>query len=316
MDIDGHASADIAHSPAARRALAEAVEGPRGAGESPSDYVARIRRYVCGAVHGADAQAVPALQPAQCRRLLDSATDEFAPWLERAGTTVTEIVGATPGQLAAVLNHMQAAAARLTMSGPAVLDNVLMLARDAIARRVPGDFIEVGAWRGGVGVLLRAVIAAYVPHEQPPRTAWIADSFAGLPKPDPARHLDDAVLHHLMRALDGLQVDRAQVERGFARAGLLDAQVRVLAGWFADTLPAAPIERLALARLDGDWYESTLTALDALYPRLSVGGFLIVDDYGLPTGCARAVDEYRTLHGIAAPLQRVDHQAVFWCKAR
>jgi hypothetical protein len=92
--------------------------------------------------------------------------------------------------------------------------------------------------------------------------------------------------------------------------------VRFLEGWFADTLPGAPTGPLALARLDGDWHESTLTALEALYPRLSPGGHLIVDDYGLPTGCARAVDGFRAAHGIDAPLRRIDHQAVYWSKPR
>lgn len=83
-----------------------------------------------------------------------------------------------------------------------------------------------------------------------------------------------------------------------------------------ETLPAAPIEKLALMRLDGDWYESTRDALDALYPRLSPGGWVIIDDYGLPFDCRRAVDEYRAAHGITEPILQVNEQAVCWQKAR
>lgn len=321
MNVDERAADGGAHPVAAPEARPAAVEARRGVGEPPSDYVERIRRYVCGAASASldpnsAARRQPAVQAAQCRRLLDSAAAEFAPWLDRAGTTVTEIVGATPGQLAAALTQMQCPAQRLTMSSDVILDNVLMLARDVMARRVPGDFIEAGAWRGGVAVLMRAAIAAYGANDVPQRTVWVADSFAGWPQPDPDSDLDDAVLHYLVKAIDGLRVDRPTLERGFARANLLDDQVRILEGWFADTLPAAPIGRLALARLDGDLHESTMTALLALYPRLSAGGFVIIDGYGSPTGCARAVDEYRATRGIAAPLQRVDQQAVYWCKPR
>jgi hypothetical protein len=230
---------------------------------------------------------------------------------------VEALVRGTPAQLAAALNHMRADQARLTMSSDLVIDNVLALAHDVLARGIPGDFIEVGAWRGGMALLMRAALEAWrADAGDAKRRVWLADSFAGLPQPDPATDLADAVMHHLMSAIGGLRVDRADVARAFEAAGLLDDQVRFLEGWFKDTLPAAPTGPLALVRLDGDWYESTMTALEALYPRLSAGGHLIVDDYGLPTDCARAVDEFRARHGIDAPLRAVDHQAVYWSKPR
>ena len=99
-------------------------------------------------------------------------------------------------------------------------------------------------------------------------------------------------------------------------SGLLDAQVCFLPGWFRDTLPKAPIERLALMRLDGDWYESTRDALENLYPKLSPGGFAIIDDYGIPIGCRRAVDEYRQRHAIQEPLTWVNGATVYWRRER
>ncbi|RKP52847.1 macrocin O-methyltransferase [Trinickia fusca] len=204
---------------------------------------------------------------------------------------------------------------KLTMSNDALLDNVVDLMGVALDEGVPGDFIETGAWRGGVTILMRAVLSAFGRSAaDAERSVWVADSFAGLPVPDPQSDLRDAISHHLMHAVDDLRSDLESVRQAFARIGLLDARVHFLPGFFKDTLPTAPIERIALLRLDGDWYDSTRDAIEALYPRVSPGGFVIVDDYGLPTGCARAIDEYRAWHGIDAPLNAVGGQAVWWRK--
>src|SRR2546422_4176801 len=113
---------------------------------------------------------------------------------------------------------------------------------------------------------MRAVLKA---HGVVDRNVWLADSFQGLPKPD-ARYAKDAGdTHH---TASELSVSRSQVEDNFRRYGLLDEQVKFLVGWFADALPVAPIERLAVLRLDGDMYGSTIEALQSLYDKLSTGG--------------------------------------------
>lgn len=89
-----------------------------------------------------------------------------------------------------------------------------------------------------------------------------------------------------------------EVQANFAKYGLLDDRVRFLPGWFHDTLPTALIEALAVARLDGDMYVSTIDALEELYPRLSMGGFVIIDDYGGLESCRAATDDFRARHGI------------------
>jgi O-methyltransferase len=91
----------------------------------------------------------------------------------------------------------------------------------------------------------------------------------------------------------------------------LDDQVAFLPGWFRDTLPTAPMERIAVLRLDGDLYESTMEALVALYPKVTAGGFVIVDDYGLPT-CRAAIEDFRLAHGITDPIQLIDWTGAFW----
>jgi O-methyltransferase/8-demethyl-8-(2,3-dimethoxy-alpha-L-rhamnosyl)tetracenomycin-C 4'-O-methyltransferase len=176
-----------------------------------------------------------------------------------------------------------------------------------IEQRIPGDFIETGVWRGGACILLRAVLKAYGVQD---RTVWLADSFAGLPPPDAARYPADrgADLH----TYTALAVPLAAVRANFERYGLLDDQVRFLEGWFRDTLPRAPIERLAILRLDGDLYESTMDALTALHDRVSAGGFVIVDDYGVFENCRAAVADFRAARGITNPIQDIDGSGVFW----
>ena len=107
-----------------------------------------------------------------------------------------------------------------------------------------------------------------------------------------------------------------QVHENFARFGFLDDQTIFLKGWFKDTLPSAPIPQLAIMRLDGDYCESTHDSLVHLYPKLSPGGYVIVDDYGEETWtyCRRAVDAYREREGLAQPLVRVDSKCSYWRK--
>ena len=194
-----------------------------------------------------------------------------------------------------------------TMIGLARLDNLQHAVETAIREQIPGDMIETGVWRGGACILMRAVLAA---HNDNTRVVWVADSFQGLPAPDPDSYPTDG--GDLLHTVEHLSVTLEQVQANFARYGLLDDQVRFLPGWFRDTLPGAPIEQLAVLRLDGDLYESTIVALDALYPKLSPGGFLIVDDYGALPTCRQAVDDYRARHTINEPLVEVDWTAVYW----
>lgn len=193
-----------------------------------------------------------------------------------------------------------------TMIGLRRLDNLEDAIATVIRDDVPGDLVETGVWRGGASIFMRAGLAAYGDQD---RTVWVADSFAGLPEPDPIRYpLDRGDRHHTIREL---AVSLEEVRGNFARYGLLDERVRFLPGWFQDTLPTAPIDRIAVLRLDGDMYESTVVALDALYPKLSAGGFVLVDDYALPT-CRAAVDDFRRSHQILQPLQQVDWTGVYW----
>jgi O-methyltransferase len=105
------------------------------------------------------------------------------------------------------------------------------------------------------------------------------------------------------------------VSENFARYGLLDDRVRFIKGWFSESLPNAPVEKLAVLRLDGDMYESQMDALTHLYPKLSPGGYCLIDDYHIIDACKQAIDDYREQNGIDEPIIRVDHNGVYWRRA-
>lgn len=194
-----------------------------------------------------------------------------------------------------------------TMIGMKRLENVQACIADVLRDGIPGDLIEAGTWRGGAAIFMRAALSAF---GDTTRTVWVADSFEGLPKPDPEKYPCDAGDDLWQR--EYLAVSLETVQANFERYGLLDDRVRFLKGWFKDTLPTAPIAKLAVARLDGDMYESTIQALGSLYPKLSIGGYLIVDDYGDLPGCKAAVDDYRAANGIGEEIQRVDWTGICW----
>ncbi len=194
-----------------------------------------------------------------------------------------------------------------TMIGLKRLDNLQYCITEVLRQSVPGDLIETGAWRGGATILMKAVLKAYGDES---RRVWVADSFEGLPKPDAKRYPADRGDSHW--TWSHLAVPLDEVKRNFSRYGLLDERVRFLAGWFRDTLPSAPIKRLAVLRLDGDMYESTMDALRFLYPKLSIGGFVIVDDYGAVPACKAAVQDYRLKQNITEPIIPIDWSGVYW----
>lgn len=196
-----------------------------------------------------------------------------------------------------------------TLVGLERLDNIQYCVETVIADNIPGDLMETGVWRGGACIFMRGLLKAY---EVENRTVWLADSFQGLPEPNEQQYPDDkgARFHEM----DELAVSVDSVKETFERYGLLDEQVRFLEGWFRDTLPDAAVEQLAVLRLDGDMYESTLDVLQNLYYRVSKGGFVIIDDYGAYAACRKAVHDFRDEHGIADPIREIDWTGVYWRK--
>lgn len=195
-----------------------------------------------------------------------------------------------------------------SMIGAKRMNNVRSECERVIKANVPGDFMETGVWRGGACIMMRAVLKAYQVAD---RRVIAADSFAGLPPPSEGIAADAGADFHTYK---DFAVPLEEVKAVFARYGLLDQQVVFLEGLFKVTLPAAPVETLALLRLDGDMYESTMDGLVNLYHTLSSGGSLIVDDYYLFEAHRKAVDEFRVTHGITEPIIQIDHFGGYWIK--
>ena len=157
--------------------------------------------------------------------------------------------------------------------------------------------------------MMAAVLAAYGDKE---RKVWGFDSFEGLPPPNEDKYPSDRgdQLHRFPQ----LAVSLEEVTDNFRRVGLWSEQVRLVKGWFKDTVPAADVEKIAVLRLDGDLYESTIQVLEGFYPRLSVGGFCIIDDYGAMPSCRSAVGDFRRGHGVAEAIVNIDGKGVLWRK--
>jgi len=200
-----------------------------------------------------------------------------------------------------------------TMIGEKRLANIRFCVERVLEDGVPGDLIETGVYRGGACIFMKGVLKA---HDVTDRRVWLADSFRGF-DPNPERYPLDQEFVELPAKVSRFphaKATPASVSETFERYGLLDDNVNFLVGWFKDTLPDAPIKELAVVRLDGDMYSSTFEALTHLYPRLSVGGYLIVDDYVL-SGCRTAVNDFRKAQGINDEIERIDWTGIYWRKS-
>lgn len=187
--------------------------------------------------------------------------------------------------------------------------NQLHAAMETVVREnIEGDFIETGVWRGGSCIFMNGFLQA---NNITDRTVWVADSFEGLPAPNLEQYPKD--YGDYLHTFDYLRVSLETVQENFRKYDLLNDQVKFLKGWFKDTLPSAPIEKIAIARLDGDMYESTMDSLVNLYDKVTTGGFIIIDDYGLVT-CAEAVTDFRNERNLQAPIIKIDDFGIYWRK--
>ncbi len=197
-----------------------------------------------------------------------------------------------------------------TLITPQSLANIRSCVESVIRDDIPGHLIETGVFRGGATIYMRGLLRAW---DVTDRNVYVSDSFEGLPDPNP-EDLDDVLAHAVLDEVDRFAVDIEAVRENFRRYDLLDDQVVFVKGFFADTLPTLDVDCFAVIRLDGDYFDSTWDALSNLYPKLSVGGYAIIDDYGAPVACRRAVDQYRDELGITDEIIEVDEQVVYWRK--
>jgi O-methyltransferase len=197
-----------------------------------------------------------------------------------------------------------------TMIGRKRLSNFRQLIEISLMNGTAGDIVETGVWRGGACILARAVLDAYSDNE---RNIWLADSFEGLPPPKESLYPADA--GDQFHSYSELAVSLETVKKNFEKYGLLDERVKFIVGWFDQTLPTSKISKISVLRLDGDMYESTIVALDNLYSKVSVGGFVIIDDYHVVAGCKKAVNDFAKNNRFEPQLIEIDGVGVYWQKS-
>jgi O-methyltransferase len=193
-----------------------------------------------------------------------------------------------------------------SMIGKQRLANIRYCLETVRNESIPGDFVECGVWRGGASIFAKAVLNCLGDDI---RKVWLCDSFDGMPIQRDEDKTDPALAD---RSYLAVSID--QVRENFLRFGLLDDRVKFVKGWFSDTLPTAPIERISVLRLDGDYYSSTMDALNGLYDKVSPGGFIVVDDYNSFQSCKQAITEFREERQIRTEIVPIDKIGAYFRK--
>lgn len=188
-----------------------------------------------------------------------------------------------------------------TMIPEATFDANIELASSV---KVPGCVVECGVWKGGM-------IAAIAQTMGPERHYYLFDSFEGLP---PAQEIDGFAAQEYQRNdLAPNYYDNCRIGSEYAYDAMTQAGVffSVYHGWFKDTLPSFPLHTpIALLRLDGDWYESTMTCLTNLYDKVAPGGMIIIDDFFAWEGCSTATLDFFSL--VKQPLNFDSSRGLCW----
>lgn len=203
---------------------------------------------------------------------------------------------------------------RLTMVSENVLNNVQYCIEQCLINNIEGDFVETGVWKGGCSIL------AYNTYKKlnQNKKVYCFDSFEGLPPPNTDVYPMDAGDNHY--TLKELAIPLEEVIRNFQIFSPIDDNVVFVKGWFKNTIPTNTIEKISVLRLDGDMYESTILALDHLYPKLSIGGFCIIDDY-IHRGARAAVEDFRSKYNITDSIILADsdpgaYPTSYWIKSK
>lgn len=195
-----------------------------------------------------------------------------------------------------------------TMIGYERLTNLEKCLFECIENKIDGDFIETGVWKGGACIFAKYIINLNNSNKK----VFVADSFEGLPAPNNELYPQDKTSNHHL--IDVLKVSLEDVMYNFKKYDLLDDGVIFLKGWFKDTLINIKQEqKFCIIRLDGDMYESTMDALENLYPKLTKGGYIIIDDFCL-NPCVEATNDFRKKYGITTPILHADFTGVYWKK--
>jgi O-methyltransferase len=184
-----------------------------------------------------------------------------------------------------------------TMTGADKVYALIQAVRYVTRHRIPGDVVECGVWRGGS---MQAAARTLLALNDTSRDLHLFDTFDGMPAPSArdVRRSDDRTAEELLaeeereRSLVWAVASLEDVRQGFAQIPYPRERIHFVKGRVEDTIPEHAPDRISILRLDTDWYESTRHELEHLYPRLSPGGVLLLDDYGYWEGAREAVDEF------------------------
>jgi O-methyltransferase len=205
-----------------------------------------------------------------------------------------------------------------TMVGYNRLHNVYVLAKEADKKKIPGAFVECGVWKGGCS----GVMAYVSKKNKTNRQIWLFDSFEGLPQPTKqdgvmAKKWSSNKTAGKLESINECVSTLDDVNKLFFSVLKINKKnTHIEKGWFQNTLPKTKkrIGKIAILRLDGDWYESTKVCLDNLYDLVVPGGYIIIDDYGHWVGCKRAIDEFFKKRKISVNLQSIDYTGKYFIK--
>ena len=208
----------------------------------------------------------------------------------------------------------------MTMISPSRIYAFMQATRHVVNSNIPGAIVECGVWKGG------AVMSSLLTMRQMNRSErdyFLYDTFEGMPPPTEAdRRFDGDALaekfakHQLSEGTSSwCRGECSEVEKNIQTTGYEPSRIHFVKGRVEETIPGVMPDQIAVLRLDTDWYSSTRHELEHLYPRLSSGGVLIVDDYGHWQGSRQAVDEYFASHEIRMMLHRTDYSARIGIKA-
>ncbi len=195
-----------------------------------------------------------------------------------------------------------------TMVGLARLDNFQWCIESVLRNKVPGAIVETGVWRGGASILAEAVLHL---HQATDRILALFDTFDGLPPADP-RYAADA--GDLLHTIGYLKASIELVRYNFSKYGLLYDNVQFFKGLAEETMPIAPIEQVAVLRIDLDMYRGVYGALQAMYHKVTPGGFIIIDDWGSMPACRKAVEDFWKENNIQPSYNIIDNDGIFWQK--
>jgi O-methyltransferase len=180
------------------------------------------------------------------------------------------------------------------------------------SHRVPGDIVECGVWNGGSAAILAAA-SLDAPFQKEVRMVWLFDSFQGLPPPGEK----DGVIEKENYFSGWNKGNIKLVKEVFRKIGYPRDKLRIVPGWFNETLDREPIKDIAILHIDADWYDSVKTALQVFYDRVVPGGFVVLDDYGLWQGCRSAVLDYFSENHISEMnVKKIGNQGAYFQKPK